>query len=82
MRGNYKTRFRGGQNLTAVEEKASVYQVYSVSRTTGEGRPEIFYGRFMCHVTSLLRIRRENEKANAIEREALFFRGLSHPREC
>ena len=40
MRGNYKTRFRGGQNLTAVEGNASVYQVNLVSRKTGEGRAE------------------------------------------
>ena len=40
MRGNYTTRFRGGQNLTAVEGNASVYQVYPVSRITGEGRAE------------------------------------------
>ena len=38
VRGNCKTRFLGGQNLTAVEENASVYQVYPVSRITGEGR--------------------------------------------
>ena len=35
-----KTRFRGGQNPTAVEGNASVYQVNTVSRTTGEGRGE------------------------------------------
>ena len=40
VRGNYKTRFRGRQNLTAVEGNASVYQVYPVSRVTGEGRTE------------------------------------------
>ena len=40
VRGNYKTRFRGGQNLTAVERNALVYQVYPVSRITGEGRTE------------------------------------------
>ena len=34
VRGNYKTRFRGGQNLTAVEGNASAYQVYPLSRTT------------------------------------------------
>ena len=32
VRGNYKTRFRGGRNLTAVKGNASVYQVYPVSR--------------------------------------------------
>ena len=37
-----KTRFRGGQNLTAVEEKASIYQVNPVSRITGQGRAEVF----------------------------------------
>ena len=40
VRGNYKTRFCGGQNLTAVEGNASVYQVNPVSRITGEGRAE------------------------------------------
>ena len=40
VRGNYKTGFRGGQNLTAVEGNASVYQVNAVSRRTGEGRAE------------------------------------------
>ena len=40
MRGNYETHFRGGQNLTAVEGNASVYQVNPVSRITGEGRAE------------------------------------------
>ena len=40
VRGNYKTRFWGGQNLTAVEGNTSVYQVNSVSRITGEGRAE------------------------------------------
>ena len=34
VRGNYKTRFRGGHNLTAAEGNASVYQVHPVSRTT------------------------------------------------
>ena len=33
---------KGGQNLTAVEGEASVYQVYPVRRTTGEGGAEIF----------------------------------------
>ena len=28
VRGNYKTRFWGGQNLTAVEGNASVYSLY------------------------------------------------------
>ena len=32
VRGNYKTRFWGGQNLTVVEGNASVYQVNPVSR--------------------------------------------------
>ena len=40
VRENYKTRFSGGQNLTAVEGNASVYQVYPVTRITGEGRAE------------------------------------------
>ena len=35
-----KSVFEGGQNLTAVEGNASVYQVYPVSRITGEGRAE------------------------------------------
>ena len=35
VRGNYKTRFRGGQYLTAVEGNASVYQVNPVSRMSG-----------------------------------------------
>ena len=30
-----------GQNLTAVEGNASVYQVYPVSHITGEGRAEL-----------------------------------------
>ena len=41
VRGNYKTRFWGRQNLTAVEGNASVYQVNPVSRITGEGRAEL-----------------------------------------
>ena len=44
VRGSYKTRFWGVQNLTVVKGKASVYQVYPVSRTAGEGRAEIFQG--------------------------------------
>ena len=36
----YKTRFRGGQNLTAVEGNASVYPVYPVSHIIGKGRAE------------------------------------------
>ena len=40
MRGNHKTGFRGGQNLTAVEGNGSVYQVNPVSRISGEGRAE------------------------------------------
>ena len=40
VRGNHKTRFRGGQNLTAVAINASVYQVYPARRITGEGRAE------------------------------------------
>ena len=40
VRGNYKTRFWGGQNLTAVEGNASVYHVNPLSRITGEGRAE------------------------------------------
>ena len=44
VRGNCNTRL-GGQNLTtAVEGNASAYQVYSVSRITGEGRAD-FLGR-------------------------------------
>ena len=42
VRGNYKTRFWGGKNLTAVEGNASVYHVYPVSRITGEGRAEFW----------------------------------------
>ena len=38
--GNLKTRFWGGQHLTAVKGIASVYQGYPVSRITGEGRAE------------------------------------------
>ena len=41
VRGNYKTRFGGGQNLTAVERNASVYQVNPVSRITGKGRAKV-----------------------------------------
>ena len=38
VRGNYKTRFWGGQNLTAVEGNVSFfYHVNLVSRVTGEG---------------------------------------------
>ena len=40
VRGNYQTRFCGGQNLTAVEGNVSVYQVNPVSRITGEGGAE------------------------------------------
>ena len=40
VRGNYKTRSWGGQNLTAVEGNASVYQVNTVRRISGEGRAE------------------------------------------
>ena len=40
VRGNYKTSFCGGQNMTAVEGNASVYQVYAVSRITGGERVE------------------------------------------
>ena len=45
MRGNYRTRFRGGQTLTAVEGNASVYQVYPVSRIAGEGGAVFFRTR-------------------------------------
>ena len=38
MRGNYKTRLRGGQNLTAVKGNASVNKMNPVSRATGKGR--------------------------------------------
>ena len=41
VRGNYKPRFCGGQNLTVVKRNASVYQVNPVSRMTGEGRAEV-----------------------------------------
>ena len=37
VRENYKTRFWGGQNLTAVEGNVFVYQLNPVSRITGEG---------------------------------------------
>ena len=41
VRGNYKTRFLGRQNLTAAEEgNASVYPVYPVSHIAGEARAE------------------------------------------
>ena len=40
VRGNNKTRFQGGQNLTAVEGNESVYQVNPASRITAEGRAE------------------------------------------
>ena len=43
VRGNYKTRICGGQNLTAVEGNASVYQVHAVNRATSEERAE-YYG--------------------------------------
>ena len=42
MRINFKSRIRGGQNLTAVEGNASFYEVNPVSRITGEGRAECF----------------------------------------
>ena len=44
VRWNYKARFWGGQNLTAVEGNASVYQsqVNTVSRVTGEGTAEVW----------------------------------------
>ena len=41
LRENNKPRFWGGQDLTALEGNASVYQVYPVSRITREGRAEI-----------------------------------------
>ena len=44
VRGNYKTRSRGRQNLTAVEGSASVYQVNPVSRTTSKERAECSKG--------------------------------------
>ena len=44
VRGKYKMRFGGEKNLTAVEGNASLYQVYHVSRITGEGRAESFKG--------------------------------------
>ena len=37
VRGNDKTRFSGGQYLTAVEGNSSVYPVYPASRITSEG---------------------------------------------
>ena len=52
VRGNYKTRFCRGQHLTAVEGKASVYQVYPVSRTTGEGRDLIYLYQNACVIRS------------------------------
>ena len=45
VRGNYKTRVRGGQDLTAVEGNVSFYQVNPVSRITGEGGGGGFEGR-------------------------------------
>ena len=42
VRGNYKTRFWGGQTLTAVEGNASVCQVNSVNRIIGERRAEVW----------------------------------------
>ena len=45
VRGNNKNRFRGGHILTAVEENASVYQVYPVSRITRERRAEFLRAR-------------------------------------
>ena len=44
VRRNYKTRFRGDKNLTAVEGNASVYHVYPVPRITGEGRAAFLRG--------------------------------------
>ena len=40
VRGNYKACFWGGQNVTAVEENASVSQLNAVSRISGEERAE------------------------------------------
>ena len=40
VRGNCKTHLLRGQNLTAVEGNASVYQGHPVSHITGEGRAE------------------------------------------
>ena len=40
VRGNYKTRFLGEQNMTAVEGNVFVYQVNPESRITGEGGAE------------------------------------------
>ena len=42
VREKYKILFFGGQNLTVLEGNVSVYQVYSVSRITGEDRAEFF----------------------------------------
>ena len=42
VRGNYKTRFLKGPNLTAVEGTVSVYHVNPVSRKTGEGGAELW----------------------------------------
>ena len=42
VRGNYKTCFCWGINLKAVEGNASVCQVHPASRTTCEGRADIF----------------------------------------
>ena len=42
VRENYNnSRFGGRQNLTAVEETASIQQVYPVTCITGEGRTEV-----------------------------------------
>ena len=43
VRGNDKSRFLGRQNVTAVEGNASVYQVYPISRITGEERADIIH---------------------------------------
>ena len=44
-----KPVFEGDENLTAVEGNASDYQMYPVSRITGEGGAEFFraWGRFL-----------------------------------
>ena len=43
LRGNYRTCFRGGQNImTAVVGNAPICQVYPVYGITGDGRAQLF----------------------------------------
>ena len=50
VRGNYATRFWGGQNLTAVKGSVSFYQVNLVSRITGKGGGAEFWRTWVYNI--------------------------------